>query len=661
MPLVVLLRVGAAVLGMAAAAVWLGGGLQFSLGPLKVSATDPARVALQGALLWLLATVAVPRPPHRALAMLPLVAVLLSAWCDSAPRRVGDGAEYLAMAINLSHGRPPALSAGDRAAIRTEMATLSGFEEAPLETPLVGAGGRQDFLHFWLYSLGAAPLVAVARAAGLDPLHAFTALNICLLGLLCWWLVRRDRLAAAAFVVASPLLWWIDKAHAEVFLFVTIAGAVLLATEHPSEGRLEAARRIGLALAAAALATAQNPGAAPVLAGVVAWAIVHHRRRSTWLAIAGAALIAAAPLVYYAWHLGVLLPLADEAGRVWSGARAVLTPLFDLNVGLVPLAPIPAVVAVLGARGVSLRVAGLVVATGVTLLLAFGATGNANHGGTPGLSRYALWILAVMTPLIVDGSARLGARRGVLVIMLGLSMAMTFQMFRPSASEQGRDSPSPLARVVWARWPALDNPLPEVFAERTSGVEGVPPLPATVTGCAKALLFGDGSQSWWPFPCEPRAAPPECAVTRALCYANGNSFWMAPAQPRFVFERAYERSWTLRDRARLAALLPRLGKGAEVVRLADGPRRTDGGQDIASLFIVEGPAGSAIWVRTLEGRGATLRVLATRPSNLEMRSGLTDAPVASPQLLEPGTHTLALPMEGPVLVLVTDAAPTSGP
>jgi hypothetical protein len=646
MPVVTLvLRLAAIVLGVAAVAGGLGMDPRFSLGPIRVSATDPGRVALQGALLWLLATVVAPWPRRPAMAMLPLVAVLLAAWSDSAPRRVGDGAEYLAMALNISHARPPALSAADRAATRTEMAALSGFEAVPLETPLVGADGRQDFLHFWLYSLGAAPLVAVARAAGLDPLHAFTVLNICLLGLFCWWLVRQDRLAAAAFVVASPLLWWIDKAHAEVFLFVTIAGAVLLAPQ-----------RIGLALVAAALATAQNPGAAPVFAGVVAWAVVDHRRRgSTWLAIAGAALIAAAPLVYYAWHLGVGLPLADDPGRAWPGVRAVLTPLVDLNLGLLPHAPVLVAVTLLGVRRLSLPASGLVVAIGVTLLLVFGATGNANHGGTPGMSRYALWILAVMMPFIVEGSARLGSRRGVLLITLGLSMAMTLQMFRPSASEQGRDSPSPLARVVWARWPALDNPLPEVFAERTSGVEGVPPLPATITGCSKALLLGDGSQSWWPFPCEPRDAPPECAVTRALCYANGNSFRLAPAQPRFAFERAYERSWTLRDRARLAALLPRLGEGAEVVRLADGPRRTDGGHDIASLFIVEGPAGTAIWVRTFEGREATLRVLVSRPSRFEMRSGLTDAPVGSPRLLEPGTHTLALPAEGPLLVLVTDA------
>jgi hypothetical protein len=107
-------------------------------------------------------------------------------------------------------------------------ARTPGFLVATLDQPLlVGADGRQDFPHFWLYSLLVAPIVAVADTIGVHPNHAFTIFNGALILLLSWWFIREQRPMAAALLVAGPLIWWIDKAHAEVFLFVTIAGALM--------------------------------------------------------------------------------------------------------------------------------------------------------------------------------------------------------------------------------------------------------------------------------------------------------------------------------------------------------------------------------------------------------------------------------------------------
>ena len=55
----------------------------------------------------------------------------------------------------------PALSAPELAAISERLAATLGFDDGSIQEPLVGRDGRQDFYHPWLYSIFAAPLVAV--------------------------------------------------------------------------------------------------------------------------------------------------------------------------------------------------------------------------------------------------------------------------------------------------------------------------------------------------------------------------------------------------------------------------------------------------------------------------------------------------------------------
>src|SRR5260221_1156569 len=107
-----------AVLVATAAAAWWQGGFHLQLGPIDISVASPLRPATQ-ALAFLLLREAlgpsaglVPRRPALAgFRFLGLFAILLACLAaDSRPQVVGDGAEYVAMAANLSMGRPPALT-----------------------------------------------------------------------------------------------------------------------------------------------------------------------------------------------------------------------------------------------------------------------------------------------------------------------------------------------------------------------------------------------------------------------------------------------------------------------------------------------------------------------------------------------------------------------
>jgi hypothetical protein len=212
-----LLCLAAAILALVAVTALATGGGRLQLGPLQISATDPARVALQASLVWLVAVLVAPwLRQRRALVMASLLAVLVTAVADSTPRRVGDGAEYVAMALNLSRARPPALSIDEKRALGARLVATPGFEDSPLDQPLVGGDGRQDFPHFWLYSLLVSPLLAVGDALGLHPNRAFTVFNVTLVLLLAWALIKDQQTLGAGLLVAGPLLWWVDKAHAEV-------------------------------------------------------------------------------------------------------------------------------------------------------------------------------------------------------------------------------------------------------------------------------------------------------------------------------------------------------------------------------------------------------------------------------------------------------------
>jgi len=84
---------------------WTTGGFAFSLGPLHVSATDPARLFMEGCLALLAwAAVALERPDKRAALIVTclVMAYYVALVAESSTRRVGDGHEYIAMARQLS-------------------------------------------------------------------------------------------------------------------------------------------------------------------------------------------------------------------------------------------------------------------------------------------------------------------------------------------------------------------------------------------------------------------------------------------------------------------------------------------------------------------------------------------------------------------------------
>jgi hypothetical protein len=110
--------------------------------------------------------------------------------------------------------------------------------------------------------------------------------------------------------------------------------------------------------------------------------------------------------------------------------------------------------------------------------------------------------------------------------------------FHPARAEAA-DQPTRLASFLWTRYPSIDNPLPEIFAERLRGLDENW-LPVATPGCEKVLLPGRGGRdSVWPMPCAPVSVPARCQVAGATCYANRTKTGYAFVSPRVLTPQAF--------------------------------------------------------------------------------------------------------------------------
>ena len=530
-----LLVIVATALAAAALLVALTGGIQTSIGPLTISATSASRLLFEAAVLLLIAE-CLQGLTRSGRVFGAIVLFLLAGAADASPTRVGDGFEYLGMARNLARAMPPALSEDDFRMLRAETDARGdpSWDTGPM--PLLrGTDGRYDFPHFWMCSLVAAPFVALATRTGTHPAEGFTLMNLALMGAVCWLLVRSGA-SLVTVLFAAMMLWWIDKAHAEVFIAALTAAALLLRGSAPAASLL----LLGMA-------TAQMPPLAVLLGVCVIDSLV--REGATRPVVAGAigsAAIAALHPLYYLWRLGVMSPLSSTVAPHVPGMRALITPLVDLNLGVFWFATALCVLVVTGAaillRRRDWRSLLIPLAGGAALLFAAAQTPNVNHGGTPGMSRYGVWLIAMLLPLAVEanralhvtthasrGTGRRVRARRIVVIAATLTVLFAAVVLHPRVADAGiTPRPTRLAAFVWTRAPALDNPLPEVFVERLTHVDGQPPVPVATAQCEKALIAGTGTDARWPKECSPMPVPQDCARAGALCYANGSAIAGAP-------------------------------------------------------------------------------------------------------------------------------------
>jgi hypothetical protein len=436
-----------------------------------------------------------------------------------------------------------------------------GFVTAP--------DGRLYSWHFWLYPMLVAPFLLLAQAIGQAPALAFTLCNgVFVAGALAYLLLRWQAAPAARALLAGLFLttgttyylWW---SHPEVYT----ASLLLLALMMGSD------RRYGPAMLASALAATQNPPLLLLLGGLAVLGLWEARRARapTRRAAAGVAgrpdgrhaprlapllaflaaslAIAALPALFFGATLGVLNPIAagGAADPGLIGVQRLMSMYFDLNLGLVVAAPgvligialTAALLAVPWLRG--LRVAagaaprpgphrGFVaaavarpgpvllacIAISVAMALPALSTTNWNHGHTV-FSRYAYWLGVPLTFGLVVCLQALATsmRTAVSLFVVGVqTLVVAYYGLFGNTWRGDYLAFKPVPSHLMRHFPALYNPVPEIFIERIAGRE----LPA-----------GAGSA-----PREAYAFPPDGPPTKLLVGARLADAMIAACAPASV-------------------------------------------------------------------------------------------------------------------------------
>ncbi len=487
-------------------------------------------------------------PVSRRVWALCLVAWLGVALWQANPVRVGDGHEHVAVALAFARGQGPAFAPDQIPSLEAELRALGpSFATASLVHPdLVGRDGRQDVPHFWLYPLLAAPWVWLALACGVSPLWGFVMLHALLLAGLTALILARPAPVWTSLLLLSPLMWWVDKPSADLLLVSCLAGALLLWTTRPD---------VSLVLLGAG--ASQNPGLVLVAALFAAWGSIERparlmcRRWQTGALLA--ALLITLPPAYYLWRLGIPSPLTASTITRWPGLFDALFPITDVSVGLLFRFPPFALAVVMATAWLAWRELGrlrepLIATTALAALALLWAAGqpvSQNHGGSPDLSRYAMWLMPLALPLLQQaGTSTRVSMRHTGLALAAVSAVWTLVAFPPSRPE-GHLQPTAFAGWLWSRHPMWNDPRPEVFAERLSHAEPAI-VPTATPDCQKVLLY----EGQWPVQCLPQDTPPnECFDAQRFCYANrtatgaGYLFMVEPLRPVFPIVQA-EKTWT---------------------------------------------------------------------------------------------------------------------
>jgi hypothetical protein len=288
----------------------------------------------------------------------------------------------------------------------------------------------------------------------------------------------------------------------------------------------------------------------------------------------------------------------------------------------------------------------LSLAAAAIFLVSFAQTTNVNSGATPGMSRYGVWLIPLAIPILERAAMVVSARWQRWLVPLALASCLwcivSFQPRRPETY----CAPTRVASLIWDRWPSLDNPLPEIFAERLSATE--PGLaPVATRGCTKVLLIG----GQWPVPCPPQAVPSMCAPPDALCYANresgGYDFVHVPPPGFYKFERRRTWTWAAPAAAGIERVLNRVQwrELRQVARSAPGVMLLNA-EEVSWTYGLESEQEMLVYVRQPKpGASLTMRLPAT------MVGALLDA--------ETGDEIQPLRIEGRPSELTTLSIPTS--
>ncbi len=420
------------------------------------------------------------------------------------PVRTGDGTEYLLTTVAFGETYQPFITQRvidryNELLQREPLKEAFPFSSQHLPTSFYGspipnrAGLTYEPLHFWFLGLLTAPYYWLTQHVGLNFAHSYTLLFVTLWLTMVLVAYRSagvfGGIAATVIVVLSPVLWFVNKPQTEFLTIFSITVALIL---------IDADLVLWAALVMSVAAT-QNPALSLMVVLLLGFWLYTKRRGpysldEMLLCIATIFLLVLAPSYYFPRH-GVLSALvaAGAASSKVITVKRVISLFIDPDIGLYPNWPLGLVLVVVGVGALVRKDVAAVVARKirakpflflfagvfiVLMTLAQASQPNYNAGGTVHVSRYALWYIPLHYPLVLHCLRRGCALRwssasvqqrmavGMTACLLVPAMCLNVIWFHPQRAEVFLEH-SAAAGLVYKWFPAVFDPMPEVFIGRT--------------------------------------------------------------------------------------------------------------------------------------------------------------------------------------------------
>lgn len=454
-------------------------------------------------------------------ALIALALGLCFYWLNRIPSyRVGDGGEYYALYYAWLDSLRPWMSASSYIAYQNfvEHSQISGHVSSEFLAqafPSLRVGQTADFNHFWLYSLLAYVISIPFHIFGspLDAHASFLALHFVLLLTLSysvyWMYGLRGIVVLVLMTFFSPMFWYLNKIHVELFTYSLSLLAVALIFK----------KYYFAASFFLAITSTQNPSFAiiafiPFFYRIVFLRCNQYSFNELFFAIGTALFILIHPL-YYFFRYGVFTPQLLAGGASLGGNfSSFYIWLFDPDLGLFPYWPLGLFFTLIGliALGGELNknASAKLLKKEILFLFVFvfffffvnfyahSSTTNLNSGATRGPARYALWYLPIFFPLFIFVLS-IFHRKKLLVFACGFAVIagglFNFLLFDPRKVED-YSTPSYLSYFIQRNFSVAYSPPEEVFAERYSGygesIHGLQPLAILGPDCKKILVYPNG-------------------------------------------------------------------------------------------------------------------------------------------------------------------------
>jgi hypothetical protein len=428
--------------------------------------------------------------------------------------RVGDGSEYILQYESFIESKRPwitqaAVKSYDVLFAKQEFSWMVSSSQIKSTFPSLAVGDSFDLNHFWFYSALAALIHMIFRIIFIDLsvassfilLHAFL---FTLVARLAWKKFGKfGILASSTLLFVSPLFWYGNKIHTEFFTFCLISLAsisVLSRDYHWGAFYL-------------AVASTQNPSFAAIAFALLIFQFAKNDFKSInfrdGMIAASVIFISILHPAYYLWRQGIISPQLKAGGAsLGSNLNHFFIWIIDPDVGLLPNWPYGCLILLLFltwrkkveriipiSRSYYIFVALFLAIS----LYAQSSTTNLNSGGTPGLSRYALWYVGLFFPLALTFLINVGKIKTtigkILVTSTTLTLALSSIYCNVPLRPEHFTSPSISSRFIQTHLPKLYTPPAPIFVGRYSGIGEALSISAVVgPDCHKILVLADSSR-----------------------------------------------------------------------------------------------------------------------------------------------------------------------